>query len=57
MRLADFEPLQHTGFRGIFPRTPRRKQSDEANEDDMASRLQLELGTSWDIHWSTGCLV
>lgn len=37
--------MQHVGFRGMFPRSRRRKQSDEANEDSMASRLQLELGT------------
>lgn len=34
---------QHRGFRGMFPRSSR-KQPSEANEDNMASRLQLELG-------------
>ena len=34
---------QHRGFRGMFPRSSR-KQTKEANEDNMASRLQLELG-------------
>lgn len=35
--------MEHPGFRGMFPRSKRRK-TDEATEIDMASRLQLELG-------------
>ncbi|KAI0072549.1 TPR-like protein [Panus rudis PR-1116 ss-1] len=32
------------GFRGMFPSKRANRQRTEANEDDMASRLQLELG-------------
>ncbi len=28
----------------MFPRAKKRKQTEEATEDSMASRLQLELG-------------
>ncbi|KAI0820756.1 TPR-like protein [Trametes gibbosa] len=40
---ALFLTSRHRGFRGMFPRSAR-KQTTEASEDDMASRLQLELG-------------
>ncbi len=33
-------------FRGMFPRSRRRRQQEEteADEDSMASRLQLDMG-------------
>ncbi|CAL1715852.1 unnamed protein product [Somion occarium] len=37
-----FLTSKHPGFRGMFPRS--RKRITEATENDMASRLQLELG-------------
>ncbi|RDX56401.1 TPR-like protein [Lentinus brumalis] len=40
---ALFLTSRHRGFRGMFPRSTR-KQTSEATEDSMASRLQLELG-------------
>ncbi|KAI0333808.1 TPR-like protein [Cubamyces sp. BRFM 1775] len=40
---ALFLTSRHRGFRGMFPRSAR-KQTTEASEDSMASRLQLELG-------------
>ncbi|KAH9893442.1 TPR-like protein [Cubamyces lactineus] len=40
---ALFLTSRHRGFRGMFPRSAR-KQTTEASEDNMASRLQLELG-------------
>lgn len=40
---ALFLTSRHRGFRGMFPRSSR-KQTAEASEDSMASRLQLELG-------------
>ncbi len=40
---ALFLTSRHRGFRGMFPRSSR-KQTTEASEDSMASRLQLELG-------------
>ncbi|RPD58991.1 TPR-like protein [Lentinus tigrinus ALCF2SS1-7] len=40
---ALFLTSRHRGFRGMFPRSSR-KQTSEATEDSMASRLQLELG-------------
>ncbi|KAI0766969.1 TPR-like protein [Trametes elegans] len=40
---ALFLTSRHRGFRGMFPRSTR-KQTTEASEDSMASRLQLELG-------------
>ncbi|KAI9062521.1 TPR-like protein [Trametes sanguinea] len=40
---ALFLTSRHRGFRGMFPRSAR-KQTAEASEDSMASRLQLELG-------------
>ncbi|CDO69335.1 hypothetical protein BN946_scf184746.g16 [Trametes cinnabarina] len=40
---ALFLTSRHRGFRGMFPRSTR-KQTTEASEDNMASRLQLELG-------------
>ncbi|KAI0629317.1 TPR-like protein [Trametes polyzona] len=40
---ALFLTSRHRGFRGMFPRSSR-KQTTEASEDNMASRLQLELG-------------
>ena len=43
VRLVAKHLRQHRGFRGMFPRSSR-KQTAEANEDNMASRLQLELG-------------
>ncbi|KAI0945905.1 hypothetical protein AcV7_010019 [Taiwanofungus camphoratus] len=38
-----FLTTRHQGFRGMFPRSSR-KQTTEASEESMASRLQLELG-------------
>ncbi|GBE87286.1 hypothetical protein SCP_1005340 [Sparassis crispa] len=38
-----FLTTRHSGFRGMFPRSSR-KQTAEASEESMASRLQLELG-------------
>ncbi|EPS96052.1 hypothetical protein FOMPIDRAFT_1151328 [Fomitopsis schrenkii] len=38
-----FQTSRHQGFRGMFPRSSR-KQTAEASEESMASRLQLELG-------------
>ncbi|TFY64254.1 hypothetical protein EVJ58_g2743 [Rhodofomes roseus] len=38
-----FQTSRHQGFRGMFPRSSRR-QTAEASEENMASRLQLELG-------------
>ncbi|KAH9921621.1 TPR-like protein [Fomitopsis serialis] len=38
-----FQTSRHQGFRGMFPRSSRR-QTAEASEESMASRLQLELG-------------
>ncbi|PCH42829.1 TPR-like protein [Wolfiporia cocos MD-104 SS10] len=40
---ALFLTSRHQGFRGMFPRSSR-KQTMEASEESMASRLQLELG-------------
>ncbi|KAI0642215.1 TPR-like protein [Trametes meyenii] len=40
---ALFLTSRHRGFRGMFPRSAR-KQTTEASEDSMASRLQLDLG-------------
>ncbi|CCM04149.1 uncharacterized protein FIBRA_06311 [Fibroporia radiculosa] len=39
---ALFVTSRHKGFRGMFPRS-LRKQAEEANEESMASRLQLDL--------------
>ncbi|KAL4243959.1 Transcription factor Tfc4/TFIIIC-102/Sfc4 [Abortiporus biennis] len=42
-----FLTTRNQGFRGMFPRSARRhndNENSEANEDSMASRLQLELG-------------
>ncbi|THG99335.1 hypothetical protein EW026_g2982 [Hermanssonia centrifuga] len=41
---ALFLTTRQAGFRGMFPRAKKRKQTEEATEDSMASRLQLELG-------------
>ncbi|KAI0696177.1 TPR-like protein [Cytidiella melzeri] len=43
---ALFLSARHAGFRGMYPRIIRKAQTTntEANEENMASRLQLELG-------------
>ncbi|EKM52010.1 uncharacterized protein PHACADRAFT_150922 [Phanerochaete carnosa HHB-10118-sp] len=41
---ALFLTSRKEGFHGVFRRSRRRKQSEEANEESMASRLQLDLG-------------
>ncbi|KZT05046.1 TPR-like protein [Laetiporus sulphureus 93-53] len=44
-----FLTSRHQGFRGMFPRSSR-KQTAEASEESMASRLQLELGRGMMAH-------
>ncbi|KAH9944859.1 TPR-like protein [Amylocystis lapponica] len=46
-----FLTSRHQGFRGMFPRTSR-KQTAEANEENMVARLQLELGRDGPTHTS-----
>ena len=41
---ASRSTFQSAGFRGVFPHSGRRKQDAEANEESMASRLQLDIG-------------
>lgn len=41
---ALFPTTRNTGFKGLFPQARRRQQWSEANEENMASRLQLDLG-------------
>ncbi|GJF00510.1 TPR-like protein [Phanerochaete sordida] len=41
---ALFLTSRKDGFHGVFRRSGRRKQSAEASEESMASRLQLDLG-------------
>lgn len=41
---ALFLTSRKEGFHGVFRRSGRRKESAEANEESMASRLQLDLG-------------